>query len=138
MDNSPQIYLNLPVKNLDNSVSFFLKLGFTINFEFTDEKAACIVVSENIYLMLLTEDFFKTFTKKEITDSQKSTEAIISLSVPKKIMVDEIVQKAFTAGGKPSSEKKDYGWMYHWAFQDLDNHLWEIFWLDPNREKTPK
>lgn len=125
-----QIYVNLPVKDLNKSVEFFTKVGFEFNPQFTDENATCMVVGENIFVMLLVEEFFKTFTKKDIADATKSTEVIVAFSANSKEMVDEIVHKALAAGGMPSNEPVDHGFMYGWSFQDIDGHLWELMYLD--------
>ncbi|MFC4401613.1 VOC family protein [Gracilibacillus xinjiangensis] len=127
-----QIFVNLPVKDLDQSMNFFEKIGFTFNPQFTNESAACMVMNEHIYSMLQLEDHFKTFTNKRIIDADKGTEAIFSLSVSSREEVDELVEKAFQAGGKPSTEPQDHGFMYQRGFQDLDGHLWEVFYMDMN------
>ncbi|MCC3380175.1 VOC family protein [Paenibacillus farraposensis] len=124
-----QIFVNLPVKNLQRSVDFFTAIGFEFNAQFTDEQTTCMVVSEHIFVMLLEEERFKEFTTKEISDATKSTEAIIALSVESRAEVDELVHKALQAGGKPSNEPQDHGFMYGWSFQDLDGHLWELFYM---------
>lgn len=124
------IFVNLPVKDLEKSKKFFTSLGFSFNPQFTDEKGACLVISDTIYFMLITEKFFKTFTKKEIADSSKTTEVINALSVESKAKVDEMVDKAIVAGGRITRDPDDYGWMYSKSFEDLDGHLWEIVWID--------
>ena len=121
-----QIFVNLPIKNLDKTVEFFTKLGFTFNPQFTDEKATCMVVSESIFFMLLVEKFFKTFTKKEISDSTKTTEAILRISTESREKVDEMINKALEAGGSLTGEAQDHGWMYARGFYDVDGHHWEI------------
>lgn len=125
-----QIFVNLPIKNLDKTVEFFTKLGFTFNPQFTDEKATCMVVSENIFFMLLVEEFFKTFTKKEISDSTKTTEAILTISTESREKVDDMINKALEAGGSLTGEAQDHGWMYVRGFYDLDGHHWEIMFAD--------
>jgi predicted lactoylglutathione lyase len=127
-----KIFVNLPVKDLNKSVEFFTKLGFKFNPQFTDENATCMIVSEDINIMLLVEKFFKTFTKKPICDATKSTEVLISLSAESKAKVDEMVIAAVGAGGATYSEAIDHGWMYQWAFEDLDGHQWEIAYMDIN------
>ena len=127
-----QIFVNLPVKKLDRSVEFFTKLGYTFNPEFTDENATCMIVGENIFVMLLVESFFKTFIKKEICDATKSTEVLVCLSCESRAKVDELVSKAVAAGGKIPMDSKDYGFMYQHGFEDLDGHLWELVYMDPN------
>ena len=126
------IFVNLPVKDLDKSKQFFTELGFTINQQFTDDKASCIVISDTIYLMLLVEPFFKTFTKKDIADATTSTEAIIALSADSREAVDELVDKAIAAGAGPSNEPMDEGYMYARSFADPNGHLFEVMWMDPN------
>jgi predicted lactoylglutathione lyase len=125
-----KIFVNLPVKDLNKSVEFFTKIGFEFNAQFTDENATCMVISEHIFVMLLVEDFFKTFTQKDIADSTKSTEVIVALSTDSRGKVDELVNKALAAGGKASKEPMDQGFMYSWSFQDIDGHLWELFYMD--------
>jgi uncharacterized protein len=125
-----QIFINLPVKHLNKSMAFFTKLGFTFNPQFTDEKAACMIIGENIYAMLLVEEFFRTFTKKEIIDARKSTEVILALAADKKERVDELAKLAIEAGGITPSEPQDLGFMYSRNFQDLDGHLWEVLYME--------
>jgi predicted lactoylglutathione lyase len=125
-----KIFVNLPVKNLDGSITFFKNLGYFHNPQFTDDTAACIVISEDIYAMLLTHEKFKEFTKKEISDSSKNSEVIIALSADSKEKVNETVDKAIKAGGIEPVEAKDYGFMFQRSFQDLDGHLWEVVWMD--------
>lgn len=127
-----KIFVNLPVSDLKRSVDFFTKLGFEFNKQFTDEKGSCMIISEEAYVMLLTEPFFKTFTKNEICNTQKHTEAILALSCESRAAVDEIVKKAIAAGGRHALEKQDHGFMYGWSFYDLDGHHWEVLWMDPS------
>jgi predicted lactoylglutathione lyase len=127
---SKNIFVNLPVKNLNESVDFFSKLGFEFNPQFTDENATCMIIGENIYAMLLVEQFFKSFIKKEIADAAKTTEVIMALSADSREQVDEIVNKALAAGAKPYNEPVDHGFMYSWSFQDIDDHLWEFVYMD--------
>lgn len=125
-----KIFVNLPVKDLNQSIDFFTQIGFEFNAQFTDENATCMVVNESIFVMLLIEDFFQTFTNKEIADATKNTEVIVSLSAASKEKVDEIVNKALAAGGKASTDPMDHGLMYQWGFQDIDGHLWEVMYMD--------
>jgi predicted lactoylglutathione lyase len=128
-----KIFVNLPVKDLDKSKEFFVKLGYTINPQFTDEKAACVVISEDIYAMILKEEFFKTFTpKKEIADATKSTEVLVALSADSKEKVNELLDKAFAAGAREARPPEDHGFMYGRSFEDPDGHIWEVFWMDMN------
>ncbi|MDF2670119.1 MAG: extradiol dioxygenase [Paenibacillus sp.] len=125
-----QIFVNLPVKDLDKTKEFFAKVGFEFNAQFTDQNAACMVVGENIFVMLLVEDFYRTFTKKEIVDATKSSEVIVALSAANKEQVDEIVNRAMAAGAGHYNDPVDHGFMYTWSFQDLDGHLWEFMYMD--------
>jgi uncharacterized protein len=125
-----QIFVNLPVKDLSRTVEFFKKLGFAFNAQFTDENATCMIINDNIFVMLLVEKFFKSFTKKEICDTTKDTEVIIALSTDSREKVDKMMQNVFQAGGKESREPQDHGWMYGRSFQDINGHLWEIIYMD--------
>jgi uncharacterized protein len=125
-----KIFVNLPVRDLNESVAFFTRLGFSFNAQFTDENATCMIVGEDIFIMLLVEKFFKTFTHKGLCDATSCTEVIVSLSSDSRESVDEMVRKAVAAGATTPSESKDYGFMYQHGFQDLDGHLWEIFFME--------
>lgn len=132
---SRKLFVNLPVRDLKRSMEFFSKLGFEFNPQFTDETAACMVISEDAYAMLLTETFFKTFTKKEISNATKQPEGIFALSCSSRAEVDEMVKRAVTAGGKHAMDPQDHGFMYGWSFYDLDDHHWEVIWMDPQNIK---
>ncbi|MGE6204554.1 VOC family protein [Guptibacillus hwajinpoensis] len=125
-----QVFVNLPVKDLDKSIAFFTELGFEFNPQFTDENATCMVINENTFVMLLVEKFFKTFTKKGLSNARESTEVIMALSAESNDEVDQIVNRALAAGGKPSNDVIDHGFMYAWSFQDIDGHLWEVMHMD--------
>jgi uncharacterized protein len=127
-----QIFVNLPVKNLDRSVEFFTKLGFSFNSQFTDETATCMIVDENIFVMLLTLDKFKSFTPNAICDATKSTEVLTCLSCEDRDSVDDMVSKAIAAGGTTYNEPQDHGFMYAHGFQDLDGHIWELMYMEPD------
>jgi uncharacterized protein len=129
---STKIFVNLPVKDLNRSIDFFTRLGFTFNPQFTDETATCMVVSEDIFVMLLTHDKFKTFTSKEICDATKSTEVLVCLSLESREGVGEMVRKVVAAGGSTYNEPKDHGFMYAHGFQDLDGHIWELIYMEPS------
>ena len=128
-----KIFVNLPVKDLKKSVGFFTRLGFTFNPEFTDATATCMIVAEDIFVMLLTEEKFKTFTPKQICDATKSTEVLVCLSYESRKKVDELVRNAVAAGGTTYNEPQDHGFMYGHGFQDLDGHIWEIIAMEPKR-----
>ena len=125
-----QIFFNLPVKNLANTTEFFTKLGFTFNPKFTDENATCMIIGENFFAMLLVYDFYKNFINKEICDTSKSNEVILSLSAESRKEVDDFMIKVIDAGGIEHREPLDYGWMYGRSFEDIDGHLWEVFYMD--------
>ena len=127
-----KIFVNLPVKDLERSKAFFAKLGYSFNPQFTDERAACMVISEDIYSMLLSEPFFKTFTRKEIADAAKTTEVLVALSADSKEHVDEMLRKALAAGAKEARDPMEYEFMYGRSFEDLDGHIWEVIWMNPS------
>jgi len=129
MSGPTQMYLNLPVKDLDRSKAFFADLGYGFEPNYTDEKAACLILAENMFVMLLSEAYFKGFTKKAVADAHSATEAIIGLSAQSRSAVDSIVKKALAAGGSPANEPYDYGKMYGWSFNDPDGHQWEYVWM---------
>ena len=126
-----QLFVNLPVKDLNRTIEFFTKLGFTFNPQFTDETATCMVVSEDIYVMLLTHEKFKVFTPKEISDATRFTEVLVSLTCDSRAEVDRLVSLAVAAGGSTYNEPQDHGFMYSHGFQDLDGHIWEVFIMEP-------
>ncbi|TMB32330.1 MAG: glyoxalase/bleomycin resistance/extradiol dioxygenase family protein [Deltaproteobacteria bacterium] len=128
---SRKLFLNLAVRDLNKSMEFFSKLGFEFDRRFTDEKAACMIVSGEAFVMLLSEPFFKTFTKREICDTATHTEGLFALSCASRAEVDEMVQKAVAAGGKHAADAQDHGFMYGWSFYDPDGHHWEVLWMDP-------
>ena len=129
---SRKIFVNLPIKNMENSQAFFKSLDFSFDPHFTNEQGACLVISENHnYVMLLVEPFFRTFTKKSIADSSKTTEVLVCLSCESRAEVDEMVRKAIAAGGKSPNAPQDHGFMYGHGFEDLDGHIWELMWMDP-------
>ncbi len=121
-----QIYVNLPVKDLKLSMAFFAALGFDFNQQFTNDDAACMIIDENIYIMLLVEPFFRTFTKKQLCDAKTQTEMLVCLSCNSRAEVDDTVAKAVAAGGCIAREPQEYGFMYGHSFEDLDGHIWEL------------
>lgn len=135
-----QIYVNLSVKDLKRAVEFFTRLGFTFNPKFTDENATCMIVADDIFVMLLVEKFFQSFTAKPVCDAKKSTEVMLALSCANRAEVDELVRKALAAGGTTPRPPQDLGFMYSQAFEDPDGHIWEPFYMeadaDPAAEKT--
>ena len=122
-----QIFVNLPVKDLERSKAFFAGLGFTFDPKFTDDNAACIIIQkDSIYAMLITEPMFKTFTPRPISDAKRDTEVLLALSCSSDQEVDDLVTKAAATGGNPVSEPKDHGFMYYRALEDPDGHIWEL------------
>jgi uncharacterized protein len=134
-----KVFINLPVKDLAASMDFFGRLGFSFNEQFTNENAACLVLSDTVFVMLLVEEFFQTFTKKEIVDATKMTEVLTALSVESREAVDELLAKALEAGAEEGREAQDQGFMYSRSFEDPDGHVWEIFFMDESTiaESTP-
>jgi predicted lactoylglutathione lyase len=125
------VFINLPVKELERSKAFFAGLGFGFDPRFTDDKAACMILNEEAFVMLLVEGRFRDFTKKRICDTAAFSEGIFALSVDSRAEVDEMVKTAVAAGGTHALAPMDYGFMYGWSFYDLDGHHWEVIWMDP-------
>ena len=128
---SRMIFVNLPVQDLDASVDFFTKLGFTFNQQFTDENATCMVVSDQACVMLLVRRFFGTFTTKDVADASSATEVVLAVSAESREEVDTLVDQALALGGSPTTDPQDEGFMYGRSFYDLDGHAWEVIWMDP-------
>ena len=133
-----KVFINLPVKDLDKSIAFFTGLGFIFNPQFTDEKAGCMVISDSIFAMLLTEPYFQTYTKKAVSDAKTSTEVLIALDAASRDEVQQTVAKAQKLGAAIYNDPQDHGWMYVHSFADLDGHQWEFMYMDqaqlPNQE----
>lgn len=127
---STQVFINLPVRDLEKSKAFYVALGHQVNPKFTDENAACIVISDTIYVMLLVQDYFKTFTSKTLCDTATHIQTLIALSTESRTQVDEVMSRAAAAGGREAGDPKDYGFMYQRSFADPDGHTWEIFYMN--------
>lgn len=125
-----QIFVNLPVKDLDKTVAFYTKLGFSFNPQFTDENATCMIVSDESFVMFLVESYYKTFTTKDICDAKRSSEVIVCISADSREGVDEMINKAVEAGAVIPKDKQDLGFMYSHSFEDPDGHLWEVMNMD--------
>ena len=125
-----KLFVNLAVRDLPRSMDFFRSLGFDFDRRFTDDKAACMIISSEAYVMLLTQPFFKTFTKRELCDTAKHTEGLFALSCDSRADVDAMVNKAVAGGGRPAMDPQDHGFMYGSSFYDLDGHHWEVLWMD--------
>lgn len=128
---SREMFVNLPVRDLKKSMEFFAALGFAFNPQFTDENAACMIVSDKAWVMLLARDFFRTFTSRELADPARQTEGIFALSCQSRQEVDDLLKKAVAAGGQDAKHSRDHGFMYFASFYDLDGHHWEVLWMDP-------
>ena len=127
-----KVFINLPVADLERSKQFFRQIGFSINPQFSDDTAACVVISDDIYAMILTHEKFKAFTPKAIADATKTSEVLTAFLAESRQQVDQIVDAALAAGGTATRPAEDQGFMYGRAFNDPDGHIWEIFWMDPN------
>lgn len=132
MSNLHKIFINLPVQDLQRSIDFFKTLGYTFNKQFTNEDGTCLVLGDDIFVMLLVKPFFKGFLTNDVADSKQVSEVIISLSVDSREAVEALVEKALAAGASPSKEPTDMGFMYNRSFLDPDGHHWEVFYMDPN------
>ena len=128
---SRQIFVNLPVSDLPKSKQFFQSLNFVFNPQFTDDSAACMIVAENIHVMLFTQPYFQTFTPTPVSDAKQSTEVLIALSCESREEVDKLVGIATESGGSTYNEAKDHGFMYQHGFRDPDGHIWELVYMDP-------
>jgi predicted lactoylglutathione lyase len=126
-----KLFVNIPVTDLQRSITFFETLGFTFNTQFTDATATCMLVGEDAYFMLLTRERFAGFSKRPTGDAQKETNALFAISADSREGVDEMVNKAVAAGGSHALDPQDHGFMYGWSFYDVDGHHWEVFWMDP-------
>jgi predicted lactoylglutathione lyase len=125
-----QIFVNLPVKNLQRTVTFFTALGFKFDPQFTNDDATCMIVGENIFVMLLVEKFFKSFIDKDLCDATKNTEVLMCFSCASRAEVEALVAKAIAAGATTPRAPQDLGFMYSQAFEDLDGHIWEPMYMD--------
>ncbi len=128
-----KIFVNLPVKDLRKSVEYYQGLGFGLHPKFTDDTAACIVISDDIYVMAITHAKFREFTTRTISDSAKSTEVLVAISAESRAEVDEFATRAVAMGGKIHRKPEDHGWMYGQSVEDLDGHIWEMFWMDESQ-----
>ena len=124
---STQIFVNLPIKDLQRSVEFFSKLGYTFDPQYTDENATCMIIADNIFAMLLVKPFFESFISKPVADAHKTAEVILALSADSRAAVDVLVDKAIAAGAGEPRPTQDLAFMYQRGFEDLDGHLWEVF-----------
>lgn len=126
---STKIFINLAVRDLNRAIAFYTALGYSFNPQFTDETATCMIISETIYAMLLTEEKFKSFTSKELVDARRSIEVMLALSAESREEVDNMIAKVIKAGGKEHGEVQDYGFMYYRSYEDLDGHVWELTYM---------
>lgn len=131
MPGTRELFVNLRVKDLEKSKAFFSALDFTFNPQFTDENAACMIVSENAYFMLLTDQFFRRFTMRELADTGRVTEALYAFSCDSREEVDRLTQIALAAGATTAMPPQDHGFMYSTSFYSPDGHHFEVLWMDP-------
>ena len=136
--NPRKLFVNLAVRDLKQSMDFFATLGFTFNKQFTNDQGACMVISDEAFVMLLAEPFFKTFTKQALCDTSAATEGLFALSCESRAEVDQLVKTALAAGGRPAMDPQDHGFMYGSSFYDLDGHHWEVLWMDQAVIQSPE
>jgi predicted lactoylglutathione lyase len=127
-----KLFINLPVKDITKTREFFTSLGFTYEYQFTDNKALCLIINDDSYIMLLEESYFQTLSKKKLADSKKTAEVIISISAPTRNRVNEMVDKAIAMGGAEARNPDGIGFVYGRSFKDLDGHIWEVLWMGTN------
>ncbi len=127
-----QIFVNLAVKNIERTRAFYSTLGYEFNPQFSNDNALCMIVSDTIYVMLLAEPFFQTFTDKAIVDATKNSEVLVCLSCDSREAVDALVAKAVAAGGRTPRPAQDHGFMYSHGYEDPDGHIWELVHMVPN------
>jgi predicted lactoylglutathione lyase len=128
---SRQIFVNLPVADLARTTSFFTALGFEFDPRFTDEEATSMVAGDGIYILFLTRPSFESFTDVDLSDATRATEVIVALSAKSRDEVDDLVAKAQALGATAVRDPDDHGYVYSHGFRDLDGHIWEFVWLDP-------
>lgn len=127
-----KLFVSLPVHDLTRSIRFFTRLGFTFDARFTDDRAACMIVSPVAFVMLLTEPFFQTFSQKAACDTRTHVEGLLALSCRSRLEVCALLAEAIAAGGTAAGAAIDHGFMYAAPFQDLDGHHWQLSWTDPH------
>jgi predicted lactoylglutathione lyase len=133
------IFVNIPTNDLERAKAFYTGLGFGINPLFTDENAACIVVDDNVFFMVLTKEYFSTFTEKEVVDPRTHAQALIALGRDSREAVDAIVEAGLAHGGSEPTAPQDYGFMYSRDLDDPDGNGIEFVWMDPvAAEKGPE
>lgn len=125
-----KIFVNLPIAEVNKSMIFFKQVGFSFEMNFTNDDAACMKISETIYVMLVTHPVFKTFTTRRISDAKESAGVILGLSADSRENVDEIVASAIRAGGVVANPPVDQDFMYSRSFHDLDGHQWDVFYMN--------
>ena len=126
-----KLFVNVPVSDVQRSITFFETLGFTFTPQFTDASATCMLVGADAYFMLLSREKFATFSRRPTGDPRRETNALFALGVDSRAEVDAMVKTAVAAGGAHAMEPQDHGFMYGWSFYDPDGHHWEVFWMDP-------
>ena len=124
-----QIYVNLPVKDIQKTKDFWTKLGFTINEQFSDEKAACVVLNDNTFVMFLTEEYFQTFSERPVPKGD-TTQVLVAIGLDSREEVDQVVNAAIANGATQHEKPQDYGWMYQNSFWDINGHGWNVTFAD--------
>jgi uncharacterized protein len=125
-----KIFINLPVKDLKKTATFFARLGYSFDPQFSDDNGKCLIISDSIYVMLLTEPFFKSFTGKDVPDTSGTSEVILSLTMDSRESVDDFMEKCISEGARDLSKPQEYDFMYTRSFEDPDGHIWEVFYMD--------
>jgi predicted lactoylglutathione lyase len=126
-----KLFVNLPVKDVAKAKSFYTALGFTLNPQFSDDTTGCVVLSPDLYVMLLSEPKFQGFSPRPLPDPRATTGMLLALSCDSRDQVQALCEAAFAAGGRKYKEAQDHGFMYAWGFEDPDGHVWEPVWMDP-------
>lgn len=133
------LWINLPVKNVSLAKEFFTQIGFSLNAKYskTDQSACVTAGDKNVVVMLFEENTFKGATRNVLPNSKETTEVLISLSAESHDEIDEMANKVFNAGGRIFSEPQEIqGWMYGFGFADLDDHRWNVLYMDMSKMTT--
>ena len=130
-----QIYVNLPVKDIQKTKEFWTKVGFSINEQITDEKAVCVMMNDNIQIMFLQEEYFQTFSERPVPKGD-TTQVLVAIGLDSREEVDQVVNTAVANGAYQHEEAQDHGWMYQNSFWDINGHGWNVIFADPSQLPT--
>lgn len=130
-----QIYVNLPVKDVEKTREFWTKIGFSINEQITDEKAVCVMMNDNIQIMFLQEEYFQTFSERPVPKGD-TTQVLVAIGLDSREEVDQVVNAAVANGAYQLEEAQDHGWMYQNSFWDINGHGWNVIFADPSQLPT--